>query len=208
MSGTLLRRWVVAGLLVWIPLGVTLFVLSFLVRVLDASQVLIPQTWRFPGLGIFLSALLVLGTGALTANLIGKRIFSWFELVLQRVPLLGSVYAGMKKLAETLFSSTGASFRRVLLIEYPRKGMWTLAFQTGATAAELGHKTGRELLTVFVPTTPNPTSGFVILVPSDEAIVLDMPVEDGLRLVISLGVVTPEAGAKKKEEIAPFGKLG
>ena len=208
MNTQLVRRWIVAGLLVWIPLGVTIFVLSFLVRVLDSSQYLIPQSWRFPGLGIFFSAILVVGTGALTANLIGRRIFSWFELALERVPLLGSVYAGMKKLAETLFSNSGASFRQVLLIEYPRKGMWTLAFQTGTTASEIEMKTGQDLLTVFVPTTPNPTSGFVILVPRSEAVVLDMPVEDGLRLVISLGVITPETAHKKKMEFAPFGKLG
>ena len=208
MNTMLIRRWLIAGLLIWIPLGVTILVLSFLVKALDTSLYLIPSSWRVPGLGVLLSAVLVLGTGALTANLMGRRVFSLVESLLERVPLLGSVYAGMKKLAETLFSSTGASFRQVLLIEYPRKGLWTLAFQTGSTATEIAQKTGQDLLTVFVPTTPNPTSGFVILVPRSEVVVLDMPVEDGLRLVISLGVVTPETAHKKKMEFAPFGKLG
>lgn len=207
---TLLRRWLIAGLLIWIPLGVTLLVIRFLVGALDTSLLLIPHTIRpnIPGMGVLLSLVLVLGTGALTANLIGERILSWVEMLLERIPLVRSVYGGMKKLAETLFSNTGNSFRKVLLIEYPRKGIWTIAFQTGQTAQEIESKTGQELLTVFVPTTPNPTSGFVLLIPKNEVIPLAMPVEEGLRLVISLGVVTPESAAKKENGSLPFAKLG
>lgn len=208
----LIRRWLIAGLLVWLPLGVTLLLLRTLVGALDTSLLLIPRAIRpdLPLLGVLLSLALVLGTGAFAANLFGRRVVAWIETLFERVPLLGSVYGGMKKLATTVFSNTGNSFRQVFLIEYPRKGIWTIAFQTGQTAHEIAERTGQDLLTVFVPTTPNPTSGFVLLVPRSEAIPLAMPVDEGLRLVISMGVVTPEFAAAAKQEVAlpPFPKLG
>lgn len=192
----LLRRWVIAGLLIWIPLGVTLLVIRFVVGVLDTSLLLLPAGLRpaVPGLGVLLSVLLVLGTGAIAANYAGRHLFAWSERWLARVPLVGSVYGGMKKLAQTLLSGSTRSFRRAVLIPYPRAGLWSVAFVTGEPVAEAEARTGQRLLTCFVPTTPNPTSGFLVLVPAAEAVALEMPVEEAMRLVISLGVVAPERG--------------
>lgn len=196
----MIRRWFIAGLLVWLPLAATVLVLQLLVNFLDRSLLLLPPSWRpeallgfgIPGLGIILSLLLVLVTGFLAANIVGRRVVDLGESLLARIPLIRSVYSGVKRLAETVFGDAGNSFRKVLLVEYPRRDCWTLAFQTGAPIGEVQDRTARHLLTVFVPTTPNPTSGFVILLPREDVIELDMSVEDGLRMVISLGVVTPE----------------
>lgn len=196
----MIRRWLVAGLLVWLPLMATYLVLRLLVNFLDRSLLLLPPAWRpeallgveIPGLGIILSLLLVLVTGFLAANLLGKRVLAAGESLLARIPLIRTIYSGVKRLAETVLGESSTSFRKVLLVEYPRRECWTLAFQTGAPVGEIQDRTDREVLTVFVPTTPNPTSGFIILVPREDVIELDMSVEDGLRMVISLGVVTPE----------------
>ena len=198
--GALLRKWFLAGLLVWIPLGVTLLVISSLVSVLDTSLLLIPSFLRpnIPGLGVLLSIALVLGTGALTANLFGRQAVAWAEALFQRIPLVRSVYGGMKKLAETLFSGKGNSFRKVVMVEYPRKGMWSIGFLTSDPVGELEEKIGGvDLVAVFVPTTPNPTSGFLLLVPKDEVIELSMSVQQGMQFIISLGVVAPESEAGK-----------
>ena len=127
------------------------------------------------------------------ANIIGRRLLTLGERIVERIPLVRSLYSGVKKAAETILSDSGDSFRKVLLIEYPRKGIWSIAFQTGEPLGEVQQKTAAEVVTVFVPTTPNPTSGFIVLVPRTEIVELDMSVEEGLRLVISLGVVTPES---------------
>lgn len=195
----MIRRWLIAGLLVWLPLVVTFWVLRLLVNLLDRSLLLLPPAWRpeallgfdIPGLGIVLSLLLVLITGFFVANIVGKRVVALGESLLERVPLLRTVYSGVKHLTETVFSDSGSSFRKVLMVEYPRRECWTLAFQTGDPVGEVQERTSREVLTIFVPTAPNPTSGFVILVPREDVIELDMSVEEGLRMVISLGVVTP-----------------
>ena len=194
----LLRRWIIAGLLIWIPLGVTLLVLRFFMGLLDASLLLIPASIRpdVPGLGVLLSVVLVIGTGALAANFLGGQVVKLAEDLLDRIPLIRSVYGGMKKLAETLFSKNSVSFRQAILIEYPRKGLWSVAFITGDPIGEVQQKTAEHVLTCFVPTTPNPTSGFIVLVPEKDIIRLDMSVEQAMRLVISLGVVTPESRSK------------
>jgi uncharacterized membrane protein len=190
----LLRKWIVAGLLVWIPLGVTLLVVRAVVGVLDASLLLLPQTIRpsTPGIGILLSVVLVLGTGALTANLIGREMLRWSELALARIPLVRSVYGAMKKLTETVFSGSGQSFREAVLIQWPRQGVWTVGFITGTPVGEVTQKTTPDAVTVLVPTTPNPTSGFLVVVSRSELRKLDMGVERAMRLVISLGVVSQE----------------
>ncbi len=192
---SLLRRWVIAGLLIWIPLGVTLLVLRFFINLLDASLLLIPASLRpdIPGLGVLLSIVLVVGTGALAANFLGGQAVKLVEDLLDRIPLVRSVYGGMKKLAETLFSKSSVSFRQPILIEYPRAGVWSIGFITGDPIGEVQQKTAEHVLTCFVPTTPNPTSGFIVLVPKKDIIPLDMSVEQAMRLVISLGVVTPDS---------------
>ncbi len=198
------KRYLIAGLLVWVPLGITFLVIRALVGVMDRTLLLLPPEWRpeallgfpVPGLGIVLSILIVLLTGVVVANLLGRKLVEGWESLLNRIPLVRSIYSSVKQILETLFVSGGKSFRKVLLIEYPRRGIWTLAFQTGDGAEEVHDKSGHKLVTVFVPTTPNPTSGFIIMLPEDEIIELDMSVEDGLKLIMSLGVVAPPPRAK------------
>lgn len=200
----MIRRWFVAGLLFWLPVGAIVLVIRFLIGLLDFGLYLLPPAWRpdallgveVPGLGALFSVLIILGTGALVANIIGRRLLALGERIVERIPLVRSLYSGVKKAAETILSDSGDSFRKVLLIEYPRKGLWSIAFQTGEPLGEVQQKTEAEVVTVFVPTTPNPTSGFIVLVPRSDIVELDMSVEEGLRLVISLGVVTPESAKK------------
>ncbi|HWU68280.1 MAG TPA: DUF502 domain-containing protein [Stenotrophobium sp.] len=191
---SLLRRWFVAGLLVWVPLAVTLLVIRFMVSLLDTSLLLIPEAIRpdIPGFGVLLSIVLVLVTGLLAANYLGAQTVKWIEAALGHVPLVRTIYGGMKKLAQTLLSSNSVAFRHALLVRYPHPNSWSIAFQTADTSLEIGKKTGEDLVTVFIPTTPNPTSGFLLLVPRKDVVWLDMPVQEALRLVISLGVVTPD----------------
>ncbi len=203
-----LRRYLVAGLLVWIPLGVTLLVLKILVDLMDNTLLLIPtayrpETWlgfRVPGLGVLLTIVLLLATGSLAANFLGRRLLGLGESLVDRIPLVRWVYSGVKKVAETLLSPRSESFRKVLLVEYPRKGIWSLCFQTASSLGEVQARTGQEVVCVFVPTTPNPTSGFIIMVPKDEVTELDMTVDEALRMVISLGVVVPEWRKRKLVE--------
>lgn len=196
-----LRRYLAAGLLIWVPLGVTLLIIKFLVDLMDQSLLLLPQALRpevlynvqIPGLGIVLTAVIVIGTGMIVTNLFGQQLFKWGERLLNRIPLVGAIYGSVKKLTETVFSGSGKSFRRVVLVQYPRAGMWTLAFLTGAGAAEVDARTGRETVNVFVPTTPNPTSGFMLMLPREEIMELEMSVEDALRMILSVGSVVPAA---------------
>lgn len=212
---THLRRYLIAGLLVWVPLGVTLLVVKLLVGFMDQTLLLLPPALRpealvgvhIPGLGVALTILIVLFTGIVAANLVGRRLVAVWEALLQRIPLVRSIYAGVKQVVETLLVSGGESFRKVLLVEYPRRGLWTLAFQTGAGISEARDRTGEEMVNVFIPTTPNPTSGIFLVVPRREVVELSMSVDDGLKLIISGGVVVPESSrsgpAKEGIEVAP-----
>ena len=186
----MIRKWILAGLMVWVPLGATLFVLSLIYNALDSSF-LLPRSWRFPGSGVLLTVAVVLGTGALAANYRGGQFLAWAERLLNHIPLVRSLYGGTKKLAESLFSENSRAFRNVVLIEWPRKGLWSVGFQAGEPLQEARDKTGTEMLTVFIPTTPNPTSGFIMQACRDDVVMLDMSVEEGMRYIISLGVVTP-----------------
>ena len=190
----MIRKWILAGLMVWVPLGATLFVLNLIYNALDSSF-LLPRSWRFPGSGVLLTAAVVLGTGVLAANYRGGQFLAWAERLLNHIPLIRSLYGGTKKLAETLFSENSSAFRKVVLIEWPRKGLWSVGFQAGEPLQEVREKTGGDMLTVFIPTTPNPTSGFIMQVNRDEVVMLEMSVEEGMRYIISLGVVTPGQSA-------------
>ena len=194
-----LRRYLMAGLLVWVPLGVTLLIVAFLVDLMDQTLLLLPTAiqpehllgFRIPGLGLVLTAIVVLLTGMVVTNLFGMQLFTIGERLLARIPLVRSIYASVKQVTESMFSS-GKSFRKVVLVEYPRRGMWSLAFQTGSGAGEISRKTGQEIVNIFIPTTPNPTSGFFLMVPRDDVIELDMSVDQGLKMLLSVGVVVPE----------------
>ena len=193
-----LRRYLMAGLLVWVPLGVTLLIVAFLVDLMDQTLLLLPEAiqpenllgFRIPGLGLVLTAVVVLVTGMIVTNLFGMQLFTIGERILQRIPLVRSIYASVKQVTESMFSS-GKSFRKVVLVQYPHKGSWTLAFQTGTGAEEIRQKTGKDIANIFVPTTPNPTSGFFLMVPREDVIELDMSVDDGLKMLLSVGVVVP-----------------
>jgi uncharacterized membrane protein len=194
-----LRRWLLAGLVVWIPLGVTLLVFRFILNLLDAFLLLVPAAWRpeawgvhIPGLGALLSVVLLLLTGALASNYLGARLFSAFERGIERIPAVRSLYGGVKQLVETLMSRQSTAFKHVVLIQYPRQGIWSLGFQAGTPlglpAVAAG---GEDFVTVFVPTTPVPTAGFLIQVPRAEVVWLDLSLEEGMRYLLSMGVVMP-----------------
>lgn len=205
-----MKRYLVAGLLVWVPLGVTVMVINFLVGIMDKTLLWLPEAYRpdnllgfhIPGLGVLMSVVIVFSTGIIVANLFGRTLVQLWEKMLARIPLVRTIYASVKQILETVFSS-GQSFRKVLLVEYPRKGLWTLAFQSSTTQGEAQAKTTAEVINVFIPTTPNPTSGFFIMVPRDEVIELDMSVDDGLKMIISAGVMVPEWKPEQKPEQKP-----
>lgn len=196
-----LRRYLVAGLLVWVPLGITLLVVRLLVNWLDGTLLLLPERYQpahllgfnIPGLGVVLSVLIVFVTGVLAANLFGRSLVSLWERMLARIPLVRSIYSGAKQLAETLFSEAGQSFRKVVLVEFPRRGLWSLAFQTGTDVGEAQRKTGRDVINIYVPTTPNPTGGYFVMVPREDVVELEMTVDDGLKMLMSMGAVVPQS---------------
>lgn len=202
-----LRRYLIAGLLVWVPLGVTVLVIKLLVDLMDRTLVLLPPPWRpeelfgfgIPGLGILVGFVVILVTGMIAANLVGRQVVAAWESLLARIPLVRSIYSAAKQVVESIVSADSNSFRKVLLVEYPRKGIWSLAFQTGEIGGEVQDKTIEDVVTVFVPTTPNPTSGFIVFIARSEIIELEMSVEDGMKLVMSLGVVAPKPPGKAAE---------
>jgi uncharacterized membrane protein len=201
-----MRKYLIAGLLVWMPLGITFLVIRAIVGFLDKTLLLLPADYQpenllgfnIPGLGVALAVFLVIATGMIVANLLGKRLVAAWESLLDRIPLVRSLYKGIKQIMEAVLATDAKSFRKVLLVEYPRKGVWSLAFMTSDDLGEVQEKTHSDVISVFIPTTPNPTSGFVIMVPQSEAIELEMSVEDGLKMIISMGVVVPKS---KKEQL-------
>ena len=207
-----LRRYLVAGLLVWIPLGVTVFILRVLIGLMDRTLLLIPAQYRpeewlgftVPGLGLLLTVLVLLVTGLLAANIVGRSMVGLWESLLDRIPVVRSVYSAAKNFAEIVFSDSGQSFKKVLLIEYPRKGVYSLAFQTATNLGEVQARTGEEMICTFVPTTPNPTSGYIIIVPKKDIIELDMEIDEALKMIISLGVIVPTWGKDRLAEL-PLG---
>jgi uncharacterized membrane protein len=204
-----LRRYIVAGILVWLPIGVTVFLLRILVGLLDQSLLLIPEQYRpeeligftIPGLGLVLTLLILLITGVLAANIVGRSMVGLWESMLERIPVVRSVYSAAKNFAEIVFSDSSQSFKKVLLIEYPRKGLYSLAFQTSSQLGEVQERTGEKVICAFVPTTPNPTSGLIIVVPRKDVIELDMEVDEALKMIISLGVVVPTWNNDKNPEL-------
>lgn len=197
--GATLRRYFVAGLLVWIPLVITLWVLKLLVDLMDQSILLLPQQYHsealfgfhVPGLGMILTAVIVLATGALAANFFGRKLLALGDNLLGRVPVVRSIYGGVKQISDTLFSPEGKAFRRAVLVRYPHPQAWTVALVTGTPEHEVADILGREQISVFVPTTPNITAGFFLIVPRSETIELDMTVDAALKYIISMGVAEP-----------------
>ena len=193
------RNYLIAGLLVWIPIMVTVWVVRFLSGILDNSIVLLPPPWRpealfgqyIPGFGVVLSLLLLLGTGILVRNLFGERIVGSIEGLIRRIPVVGPVYGGAKTFSETVLTDKGTSFKQVVMVEFPRKGAWSLGFLMSEDFREARSRTGADLVDVFVPTTPNPTTGFLIMVDRSEIHFLDTSVDDAFKMIFTLGVITP-----------------
>lgn len=204
---TLLRRYFISGLLVWIPIWVTILVVKFLFDLLSNSLLLLPKQYQpdtlvgfhIPGIGVLITVLVILFTGVIVANFVGRQLIAFWDAIINRIPLVRTVHSSVKQVMQTLFSPGGQSFRKVFLVEYPREGCWTIAFQTGETAAEVKKALAEtEMISLYVPTTPNPTSGFLLMVPRNKAIELEMNVEQALKFVISLGVVQPIHTITKK----------
>ncbi len=196
----MLRRYLVAGLLVWVPLGITFLVIKFLLDLMDKLLFVLPVEWRpetllgftVPGFGLILAITILLLTGFIGANLIGRRLLKIWESFLESIPLVRTLYSSVKQILSSILSTGGHSFKKVLLIEYPRRGIWTLCFQTGTAAKEVQANIDKDSVVVFVPTTPNPTSGFIIVVPQEDTRELDMHIETALKLVMSLGIVADD----------------
>lgn len=194
-----MKRYFITGLLIWVPLGITVWVLQALIGTMDQSLLLLPRSlqprelfgFHVPGIGAILTVLIVFFTGLATANILGQRMVRFWEGVLARIPIVKSIYYSVKQVSDTLFSSSGEAFRKALLIQYPRQGSWTIAFQTGTPGGEVAKYLDGEFVSVYVPTTPNPTSGFFLMLPKKDVVELEMSVDDALKYIISMGVVAP-----------------
>ncbi len=195
------KRYFIAGLLIWLPLGVTIVVIKFLVDLFDRSLLLLPPNYRpealfgvdIPGFGVLLSLTLILLTGVVVANFLGSKVVAIWESFLSRIPLVRSIYNAAKQISQAVFGSGDQTFQKVFLIQYPRKGLWTLGFQTSHSQGEAQQKTGKkDIVNLFVPTTPNPTSGFFIMASKADLVELEIKVEEALKMVISGGVIVPD----------------
>jgi uncharacterized membrane protein len=193
-----LRRYLVAGVLVWLPILATIWVITFIVGLTDSILLLLPEAYRpkalvgfpLPGLGIIIALVILLGTGLMVTNLIGRRLVQYWDGLMRRIPLIRSIHGGVKSFAESVFS-TSNSFRKVVMIQYPKAGIWSIGFVTAEDVAEIGEKTGVPHSCVYIPTTPNPTSGFIVMVPKSEVVELQMTVDAAMKMVITCGVVMP-----------------
>ena len=203
-----MKRYFITGLLIWVPLGLTAWVLKFLIGTMDQSLLLLPDSLQpeqqlgmdIPGVGTVLTLLVIFITGLLTANIIGQKLVSFWEGVLWRIPVVKSIYWGIKQVSDTIFSSQGEAFRKALLVQYPREGAWTIAFMTGQPGGDVVNHLKGEYISVYVPTTPNPTSGFFLMMPKSDVIELDMSVDEALKYIISMGVVSPNGSNKNLDQ--------
>jgi uncharacterized membrane protein len=196
------RKYFIAGLLIWIPLVITIWVLDLIVVTLDQSLLLLPPEWRtesflgfhVPGLGVILTLVIVFVTGVLATNFLGARLVHLWNEILHRIPVVNSIYSSVKQISDTLFSSSGQAFRKALLVQWPREGMWTIAFLTGRPGGDVARYLPEDSVSVYVPTTPNPTGGYFVMMARKDVIELDMSVDAALKYIISMGVVAPGTG--------------
>lgn len=194
-----MKKYFITGLLVLVPLLITVWVIATLVQTMDQTLLLLPEHWRpkmllgydLPGFGVLLTIVIIFVTGLVATNIFGQHIIMWWEKLLARVPVVKSIYYSVKQVSDTLFSDSGEAFRKALLIQYPRNGVWTIAFLTGAPGGDVSNHLHGEYVSVYVPTTPNPTSGFFLMLPKQDVIELNMSVDQALKYIISMGVVTP-----------------
>lgn len=200
-----LRRWLLAGLLVLVPLIITVWVLNWVISTLDQTLNILPQAWQpdrllgmhIPGFGVLLALLIVLVIGAVASNFMGRKLVDWWDALLGRIPIVRSIYSSVKQVSDTLFSENGNAFRQALLVQWPRPGVWTIAFQTGTPGGDVNQHLDGEYLSVYVPTTPNPTGGYFVMLKKSDCIELAMSVDEALTYVISMGVVVPGSSPAK-----------
>jgi uncharacterized membrane protein len=210
---TFLKSYIIAGLLIWVPLVITLWVLNLLVSMMDQSLQLLPRSlltenWlgvHVPGLGVILTVLIVFFTGVLAANILGQRLVLFWEKILARIPIVNTIYHSVKQVSDTLFSGTGHAFRKVLLVRYPHPQAWSLAFQTNVPV-EVAARLPEEYVAVFIPTTPSPVNGFYFYVRRADAIEIDMSVDAAFKYIVSMGVVAPANGGTIVLPAAEAGK--
>ena len=199
-----MKRYFITGLLIWVPIGLTAWVLKFLISTMDQSLLLLPDKFqpevllgmKVYGVGTILTLLVVFITGIMTANIIGQKLLVFWEGVLWRIPVVKSIYWSIKQVSDTIFSDKGEAFRKALLVQYPREGAWTIAFMTGQPGGGVANHLKGNYISVYVPTTPNPTSGFFLMMPKDDVIELDMSVDEALKYIISMGVVSPNGNSE------------
>jgi uncharacterized membrane protein len=195
----LIKRYFITGLLIWVPLVITAWVLSVIVNTLDQSLHLLPEVmhpknlfgFSIPGVGALLTLGMILLTGLLATNFIGEKLVRWWNALLSRIPVVNSVYKAVKQVSDTLFAPNGNAFRKALLVQYPREGSWTIAFLTGTPGGDIKNHLDGNYVSVYVPTTPNPTSGFFLMMPAKDVVELEMSVDEALKYIISMGVVAP-----------------
>ncbi|PVX77997.1 putative membrane protein [Paraburkholderia unamae] len=200
-----LKSVFLTGLLVLVPLAITLWVLNLVIGTMDQTLLLLPESWRpervfgvrLPGLGAVLTLAFIFVVGVLTHNFIGQKLVEWWNALVRRIPIIGPLYGSIQQVSDTLLSSNGNAFRKALLIEYPRKGSWTIAFLTGIPGGDVVNHLQEDHVSVYVPTTPNPTSGFFLMVPKSEVVELDMTVDAALKYIVSMGVVAPAASPRR-----------
>jgi uncharacterized membrane protein len=201
-----MKKYLITGLLIWIPLVITLWVLKLIVDALDQTLLLLPREFQtenwlglhVPGMGAVMTLVIVFLTGLLTTNLIGARLVNFWHEILHRIPVVNSIYSSVKQISDTLFSSSGQAFRKALLVQWPHQGMWTIAFLTGVPGGDVANHLKGDYVSVYVPTTPNPTGGYFVLVSRKDVIELDMSVDEALKYIISMGVVPPNGRTNGK----------
>ena len=206
-----IRRYFITGLLVWVPIVITVWVLSILVGTMDQTLLLLPSALRpehwlgvyIPGMGVILTLLVVFVTGLLATNMLGQRLVAHWERVLARIPVVNSIYNGVKQVSDTLFSPGGQAFRKALLVQWPSPGMWTIAFMTGRPGGDVANHLHGDYVSVYVPTTPNPTGGYFVMMPRSAVIELDMSVDEALKYIISMGVVAPGTRRPRGQQPLP-----
>src|SRR5689334_21108297 len=198
MNRKSVKRYLITGLVIWVPLVITLWVLDLLVGIMDQTLLLVPHELRtenwlgvhIPGLGVVLALLVVFVTGVFTTNIVGQRMVKFWESVLHRIPVVNSIYTGVKQVSDQLFSGTGHAFRKVLLVRYPHPQAWSLAFQTNVPT-DVARRLGGDYVAVFIPTTPSPVNGFYFYVRREDTIEIDINIDEALKNIISMGVVAP-----------------
>ncbi len=211
------RKWLLAGLLVIVPIGITIWVLEWIVSSLDKTLLILPASWHpdkilqglfpgfdvhIPGFGVILAFAILLLVGAIASNFFGKKLVGWWDALLNRIPVVRSIYSSVKQVSDTLFSDSGNAFRKAVLIQWPRENVWTIAFVTGSPGGDVVNHLQGDYVSVYVPTTPNPTGGYFVMLKKADCTELNMSVDEALKYIVSMGVVSPGAQAPAPQAVA------